>query len=141
MRKRYCKGKYYNSGGLHEFEIGRFHQWGSNFEEFENGAGNYSTAIVELPDGTVVMPVADDICFLESEEINKLIEDCACSTKTPFSPERARKILNHYRDHICTMMLSANVEEESKMLYDLFNALKMGELALYKQEKQKEAVE
>ena len=66
MRKRYCKGRYYKAGAYHNFEIGKFHQWGSNYEEFENGAGNYSVAIVELPDGTVVMPVADDICFLES---------------------------------------------------------------------------
>ena len=61
MRKRYCKGRYYKAGAYHNFEIGKFHQWGSNYEEFENGAGNYSVAIVELPDGTVVMPVADDI--------------------------------------------------------------------------------
>lgn len=32
---------------------GMFHQWGCDYEEFENGAGNFSTAIVELPDGSV----------------------------------------------------------------------------------------
>lgn len=30
-----------------------FHAWGCNFEEFENGAGNYSVAIVELADGSI----------------------------------------------------------------------------------------
>ena len=50
MRKRYCKGRYYKAGAYHDFQIGKFHQWGSNYEEFENGAGNYSVAIVELPD-------------------------------------------------------------------------------------------
>ena len=30
-----------------------FHQFGCNYEEFENGAGNYTTAIIEWPDGTV----------------------------------------------------------------------------------------
>ena len=30
-----------------------FHQFGVGYEEFETGAGNFSTAIVEWPDGTV----------------------------------------------------------------------------------------
>jgi len=32
---------------------GLFHQFGMDYEEFENGTGNYSTAIVEMPDGEV----------------------------------------------------------------------------------------
>jgi len=32
---------------------GMFHQFGCDHEEFENCAGNYSTAIVEMPDGSV----------------------------------------------------------------------------------------
>lgn len=32
---------------------GIFHQFGVDYEEFDAGAGNYSTAIVEMPDGTV----------------------------------------------------------------------------------------
>lgn len=68
MRK--CKGKYWESKkGWIEFELGYFHQWGCDYEEFENGAGNFSTAIVELPDGRIIMPMANDIQFLkESEE-------------------------------------------------------------------------
>jgi len=31
----------------------RFHQFGVDYEQFETGVGNYSTAIIELPDGTV----------------------------------------------------------------------------------------
>lgn len=64
MRK--CKGRYFYQGKYHEFVMGYFHEWGVNYEEFESGAGNYSTAIVELPNGKVVMPTADDIVFLES---------------------------------------------------------------------------
>ncbi|MCR2047833.1 hypothetical protein NSB25_11115 [Acetatifactor muris] len=135
MRKRYCKGRYYKAGAYHNFEIGKFHQWGSNYEEFENGAGNYSVAIVELPDGTVVMPVADDICFLESEELNRLIEECSNKSDTVYTLEWARNTLNRYRDHVCMTMLGLTGEDEVKTIYDLFNALKMGELALYKQEK------
>ena len=33
--------------------FGEFHQWGCDYEEFEEGPGNYSTAIVELADGTI----------------------------------------------------------------------------------------
>ena len=32
---------------------GVFHQFGIDYEEFENGPGNFTTAIVEMPDGTV----------------------------------------------------------------------------------------
>ena len=39
---------------------------GCNYEEFETGVGNYSVAIIELPNGEVVMPVADDIQFLDT---------------------------------------------------------------------------
>lgn len=66
MRK--CRGKYYKQGKYHTFFEGYFHRWGCNYEEFETGPGNYSVAIVELPDGEVVMPVADDIWFLDKPE-------------------------------------------------------------------------
>lgn len=47
-------------------EIGEasFHQFGSAYEEFESGAGNYSTAIIELTDGTVKMVHAEHIRFI-----------------------------------------------------------------------------
>lgn len=32
---------------------GLFHQWGCDYEEFETGPGNFSTAIVEMEDGTI----------------------------------------------------------------------------------------
>ncbi len=88
--ERYCSGRYYKAGAYHDFRIGKFHQWGSNYEEFENGPGNYSVAIVELPDGTVVMPVADDICFEEENGMalfNAYIEE-----------EKARRELEKWRE-------------------------------------------
>ena len=38
-----------------KIELGEaaFHQFGTNYEEFEKGPGNYSVAIVEHRDGTV----------------------------------------------------------------------------------------
>jgi len=67
---RRCKGKcnIYENGKRSslEFDLGYFHEWGVNYEEFvDSGPGNYSVAIVELPDGRIVMPVADDIAFLD----------------------------------------------------------------------------
>ena len=41
-----------------------FHQFGSTYEEFENGAGNQTTAIVEWPDGQVEEVPAGRIKFL-----------------------------------------------------------------------------
>ena len=32
---------------------GVFHQFGMCYEEFENGAVNYTTAVVEMPDGSI----------------------------------------------------------------------------------------
>lgn len=40
-----------------------FHQWGVNYEEFETGPGNYSSAIVEFPDGSVQNVSAELIVF------------------------------------------------------------------------------
>lgn len=69
---RKCRGRYniYENGKWvsHEFGLGYFHAWGMNYEEFETGPGNYSVAIVELPDGHIVMPMPDDIVFLDRVE-------------------------------------------------------------------------
>ena len=43
-----------------------FHQFGVDYEEFENCAGNYSTALVEWPDGTVESVRADRVRFLDA---------------------------------------------------------------------------
>ena len=42
---------------------GIFHQWGVDYEEFETGPGNYSTAIVEMPDGSVKNVPVEMIVF------------------------------------------------------------------------------
>lgn len=44
---------------------GVFHQWGVDYEEFDQGPGNFSTAIVEMPDGTIETPPATMIEFIE----------------------------------------------------------------------------
>ena len=47
--------KVYGESYYDKFPIGDgvFHQFGVDYEEFETGPGNYSTAIVEMPDGSV----------------------------------------------------------------------------------------
>ena len=67
MRK--CKGRYTklnlekNMYEIKEFTDGIFHQWGVNYEEYENGPANFTVGIVELSDGTIIMPIAESIQF------------------------------------------------------------------------------
>ncbi|EFH4810827.1 hypothetical protein F9385_19185 [Escherichia coli] len=44
---------------------GVFHGWGCDYEEFENGPGNYSVGIVELEDGSVQRFIPESIKFIE----------------------------------------------------------------------------
>ncbi|MBD1601951.1 hypothetical protein [Pseudomonas typographi] len=65
------KGLHDNSGrrtGIEDAAEGKFHGWGVEYEEFENGPGNYTVAIVEMPDGTVQTLVPWLIRFLDSDD-------------------------------------------------------------------------
>ena len=42
---------------------GLFHQWANAYEEFENGAGNYTVGLVELSDGTVIEVLPTNLKF------------------------------------------------------------------------------
>jgi len=53
-----------------EWKEGVFHAFGVNYEEFETGPGNYSTAIIELPDGTIKNIPVENIKFVESDKDN-----------------------------------------------------------------------
>jgi len=44
---------------------GVFHQWSLDYEEFEYGAGNFASAIIEKEDGTIGTPPAHLIRFLD----------------------------------------------------------------------------
>lgn len=44
---------------------GMFHQWASDFIEFETGPGNYTVALIELDDGRIVKGAADTVVFLD----------------------------------------------------------------------------
>lgn len=61
---RRCEASLYENGKK-KTVIGRFHQWGVSFEEFDNGAANFTTAIVELEDGRVVSCMAEMIRFCD----------------------------------------------------------------------------
>lgn len=45
--------------------VGFFHQWGSSFQEFENGPGNFTTAIVEDEAGKIHEVSPSYVVFLE----------------------------------------------------------------------------
>lgn len=64
---RPCKGSLWYKGERHDV-VGRFHGWGSDFEEFcDAGPGNFAIGIIESNDGTVAMCRADTIVFLDRE--------------------------------------------------------------------------
>jgi hypothetical protein len=53
-----------------------FHAFGTNYEEFGNGPGNYSTAIIEWPDGTVSNVPVEHVRFLvPNAKSNRLAGD------------------------------------------------------------------
>jgi len=51
--------------------VGLFHQFGCDYEPFENGAASFSTAIVEMQDGSVRNVPVEMIEFIEcADEVN-----------------------------------------------------------------------
>ncbi len=67
---RPCRACYYKQGRMVEV-TGVFHRWGVNYEEFEDGPGNYTTALVEDDDGLVYECVAGSVQFLDRGESNE----------------------------------------------------------------------
>lgn len=63
MRK--CIAKRKNKDGEYERVPAIFHQFGSDYEEFEAGPGNYPIAIVEYEDGKIDNIPAECIQFTE----------------------------------------------------------------------------
>lgn len=61
--KRYWPQGCSNPCTTEEIVTGKFHQWGSSYEEFEGGPGNFTIAIVEMPDGSIITPQPEDIVF------------------------------------------------------------------------------
>lgn len=45
---------------------GLFHQWGSSFLEFETGPANFTVAIIEIEDGSIVEAMPPDVKFVDS---------------------------------------------------------------------------
>ena len=71
--KRDEKGVYVRdeTGGYEKVRgKGMFRRFGIDYEEFENGPGNYSTAIIELQDGTIKNIPVENIKFVESDKDN-----------------------------------------------------------------------
>ena len=69
------EGRYNGATNRHEkieYGVGEFCQFGLGVEEDSNGFTNFSVAIVEMPDGTVLTPPPNMIKFIndESESVN-----------------------------------------------------------------------
>lgn len=74
---RECEGNYIwlnpDTGKYEEkkFELGYFHCYGVDYEEFESGPAMYSTAIVELPDGQVINTQVCNIKFKKPYSLSR----------------------------------------------------------------------
>lgn len=55
-------------------DIGAFHAYGVATEEYEQGVGPYTTAIVEMEDGTVRNVPVEDIEFIDSPVANEIAD-------------------------------------------------------------------
>ncbi len=54
----HCWEKEFNHDGI-------FHQWANAYEESSAGFGNYTVALVELPDGTISEILPSNIMFID----------------------------------------------------------------------------
>jgi hypothetical protein len=54
--------------------FGYFHEWSSNYDEFENGPGQYPVGIVEKPNGEIKIVYAENIQF-ETRSDAELADD------------------------------------------------------------------
>lgn len=50
---------------------GLFHAWGMDYEEFENGPGVFSTAIVECDNGSIINTPSEYIRFIDGDPIQE----------------------------------------------------------------------
>ena len=65
---------FYENSGDKEKGIGTeafFHEWGSDYEQFESGAGNLSVGILELKDGSVKTIIPELIKFKAEQGTKK----------------------------------------------------------------------
>lgn len=76
---RICKGKYAvydEQWRMHfeEFEFGYFHGWSIDYELLNEVVGLFPVAIVELPDGRVITPSAQNIIFIDAPVEKRKLE-------------------------------------------------------------------
>lgn len=64
-----CSGRYYVDGHYEEFEKGTFLGFGIDYAKFQNGLAQYTTAIVELRDGKVIVTTPENIRFIHEKHI------------------------------------------------------------------------
>ena len=67
-------GKLIEGTGIWETDYpneGLFHQWANAYEESSEGFGNYTVAIIEMPDGTIKQVIPSNIKFVEPTDFGK----------------------------------------------------------------------
>lgn len=62
--------KYTNKGWL--VENGEFMAWGINYEELNDGVGNYSVALIKQNDGKIIEVMPSKVLFPKTKEKKKI---------------------------------------------------------------------
>ncbi len=93
---RECSGYYYKyiagKRGKIEFEKGKFHTFGVDWEEIGDGVGLFTTAVIELPDGTMLNVPVVNIKFTSPDD-----DGCLdCLTIETDDAEHFRELIRSY---------------------------------------------
>jgi hypothetical protein len=110
MKRKVMVYKYVKTPGENynkrvEDREGIFHQWGCDYEDFGNDTGNFSTAIVEFPDGTVKNVPVKDIKFLKEIKCEK----ASYVKKNADDEKNCQKCACKYYDSLMTQNCSYEV--------------------------------
>lgn len=62
---RRCKGKYFKDSKWYCFKVGKFHQWTTDYEFFNDNVVEYTVGLVELKDGNIIKVLPENITFLD----------------------------------------------------------------------------
>lgn len=74
---------------------GLFHGWGVDYEELDEGPGSFTVAIVEMPDGTIKLPQARNVQFLDEAKPEILIvSDAVCG-----DPDAIKELRNQLENY------------------------------------------
>lgn len=95
---------------------GEFIQYGVDFEEFESGAGNYSTALVLMADGTVENVSVTNIKFIKEQPVQHTKNSIYLTERQVITVYDALKASSNHLYALCQRAASNNCREALDIL-------------------------